>query len=172
MIGVSGFEAGLLESVRESQGIVALGVLALTIAGLTEPVIATIVLAVYWIGLSGYDFAPSYGTVMYMSVVWSLDSTCGCRFPVSMTLALSEPGRAGTRLGGVMAAGALGSGSGLALAFALLTLAGVPIRPLYLLAGGAGRWEPFACLGIPRRIKTPAPASYSGNVIYLLHFSW
>jgi predicted MFS family arabinose efflux permease len=77
--------------------------------------------------------------------------------PNSMTLALTEPGRAGSGLGRVTAAGAMGSGIGLAAAF-ILTLSGVPIRPLYLLAGGAAGVGAAACLGIPRGIKTPGPS--------------
>ncbi len=154
-IGISGFQAGLLEAVRESQGILALGVLAL-IAGLTEPVIASLVLAVYWAGLSGYAFAPSYGAVMGLSVVWSLGLHVWMPLPQSMTLSLAEPGRAGAALGRVTAAGALGAGIGLALAFGL-TMAGVPIRPLYIMAGGAGVVGAAACFFIPRGIKTPGP---------------
>jgi hypothetical protein len=155
-IGASGFQAGLLEAVRESQGIIALGVLAV-IAGLTEPVIATIVLAVFALGISGYSFAPVYGTVMWMSVIWSLGLHMWMPLPNSMTLALSEPGRAGARLGRVAAVGALGSGLGLVVAF-VLTLAGVPIRPLYILVGVAAGLGAVSCLGIPRKIKTPGPS--------------
>jgi predicted MFS family arabinose efflux permease len=154
-IGISGFQAGLLEAVRESQGILALGVLAL-IAGLTEPIIASIVLVLFWVGLSGYSLAPTYGAVMCMSMVWSLGLHVWMPLPNSMTLSLAEPGRVGASLGKVTAAGALGSGIGLALAF-LLTLVGVPIRPLYVLAGAAGAAGAAACLGIPRRMKTPGP---------------
>ncbi len=155
-IGISGLQVGLLEAVRESQGILALGVLAL-IAGLTEPVIASLVLVVVWLGLGSYAFAPSYAAVMSLSVVWSLGLHVWMPLPNSMTLALAEPGKAGSSLGKVTAAGAMGSGIGLALAF-FLTLVGVPIRPLYLLAGGAAAAGAAACLGIPRRIKTPGPS--------------
>jgi hypothetical protein len=155
-IGISGFQAGLLEAVRESQGILALGVLAL-IAGLTEPVIASLVLGIVWVGLSGYSLAPSYGVVMGLSVVWSLGLHVWMPLPNSMTLALAEPGRAGASLGRVTAIGALGAGTGLALAFGL-TMIGVPIRPLYIMAGGAAALGSAACLGIPRKIKTPGPS--------------
>jgi hypothetical protein len=69
-IGISGLQAGLLEAVRESCGIAAFAILAL-LAGLTEPVIASLVLMFFWLGLSAYAFAPSYGLVMAMSVLWS-----------------------------------------------------------------------------------------------------
>jgi hypothetical protein len=155
-IHVSGFQAGLLEAVRESQGILALGVLAL-IAGLAEPLIASLVLVLVCLGLGAYSFAPSYRAVMMMSVVWSLGFHVWSPLPNSMTLALAEPGTAGTQLGKVASAGALGSGIGLAIAFAL-TLIGVPIRPLYLLIGAAAAVGAAACFGIPRKIKTPGPS--------------
>jgi len=155
-IGISGFQAGLLEAVRESQGIIALGLLAL-VAGLVEPRIASLALVLVWVGLSGYSFAPTYGVVMGMSVVWSMGFHVWTPLPSSMTLALAEPGMAGRRLGKVAASGALGSGIGLALAF-VLTLVGVPIRPLYILAGAAAAVGAAACFAIPRNIKTPGPS--------------
>jgi hypothetical protein len=155
-IGISGFQAGLLEAVRESQGIIALGLLAL-VAGLVEPRIASLALILVWVGLSGYSFAPTYGVVMGMSVVWSMGFHVWTPLPSSMTLALAEPGMAGRRLGKVAASGALGSGIGLAIAF-VLTLVGVPIRPLYILAGAAAAVGAAACFAIPRDIKTPGPS--------------
>ena len=152
-IGVSGRQAGFLEAVRESCGIVAFGILAL-LAGLGEPLVATIVLLLVWLGLSAYAFAPTYGWVMAMSVVWSQGLHLWMPLPGSMALALAEPGRAGHRLGQVGAAGALGSAAGLVLALAL-TLLGVKIRPLYLVGGGAALLASLACFGIPRVIRTP-----------------
>jgi hypothetical protein len=152
-IGITGRQAGFLEAVRESCGIAAFGILAL-LAGLGEPLVATLVLLLVWVGLSAYAFVPTYGWVMIMSVVWSQGLHLWMPLPNSMALALAEPGRAGLRLGQVGAAGALGSAAGLAIAFAL-TLVGVKIRPLYLVAGGAALVASFACLGIPRAIRTP-----------------
>jgi predicted MFS family arabinose efflux permease len=152
-IGISGRQAGFLEAVRESCGIAAFGILAL-LAGLGEPLVATLVLLLVWIGLSAYAFAPSYGWVMAMSVVWSQGLHLWMPLPNSMALSLAEPDRAGARLGQVSAAGALGSAAGLAIALGL-TLLGVKIRPLYLVAGGAALVASLACLGIPRVIRTP-----------------
>jgi predicted MFS family arabinose efflux permease len=155
-IGISGLQAGLLEAVRESCGIAAFGFLAL-LAGLTEPIIAFIVLLLFWAGLSTYAFVPSYSLVMGMSVIWSQGLHIWMPLPNSMTLALAEPNRAGARLGQVQGATALGSGIGLAIAF-FLTLLGVHIRPLYLIAGAGAFLAAAACLGIPRQIKTPGPS--------------
>jgi predicted MFS family arabinose efflux permease len=155
-IGISGLQAGMLEAVRESCGIAAFAILAL-LAGLTEPVIATIVLLFLWLGLSAYAFVPSYGLVMAMSVVWSQGFHLWAPLPNSMAIALAEPGRTGARLGQVQGATALGSGISLALALGL-TLLGVRIRPLYLMAGGGALLAAGACLGVPRAIKTPGPS--------------
>jgi hypothetical protein len=155
-IGVSGFQAGLLEAVRESCGIAALGIFVL-VAGLTEPVIATLVLVLVAFGMGSYSRAPTYGYVMILSVTWSLGFHVWTPLPNSMTLALAEPGKAGVRLGKVAAAGALGSAAGLAIAF-VLTLLGVGIRFLYVIAGAAALLAAASCLGIPRNIKAPGPS--------------
>jgi predicted MFS family arabinose efflux permease len=155
-IGINGFQAGLLEAVRESCGIAALGVFVF-IAGLAEPVIASLFLVLIAIGLGSYSLAPTYGWVMILSVTWSLGFHVWIPLPNSMTLALAETGKAGARLGRVAAAGALGSAAGLLLAL-VLTLLKVRIRPLYVLAGGSALLAAAACMGIPRRIKTPGPS--------------
>jgi predicted MFS family arabinose efflux permease len=155
-IGISGFQAGLLEAVRESCGIAALGIFVL-IAGLTEPAIASLFLVLIAVGMGSYSLAPTYRAVMLLSVTWSLGFHVWTPLPSSMTLALAEPGKAGARLGTVGAAGALGSAAGLGIAF-VLTLFGVKIRPLYVIAGAAALLAAAACLGIPRRIKTPGPS--------------
>lgn len=155
-IGVTGFQAGLLEALRESCGIIAFGILAI-LAGLKEPIIASLMLVLVWIGLTAYSVVPSYGTVIVMSLVWSQGLHVWMPLPNSMTLSLAEPGRSGARLGQQQAAGALGSTLGLALAF-VLTLVGVAIRPLYVISGAAALLAAAACLGIPRDLKTPGPS--------------
>ena len=139
-IGISGFQAGLLEAVRESCGIAALGIFVLVAAG-----------------MGSYSYAPTYGAVMLFSLTWSVGFHVWTPLPNSMTLALAEPGKAGARLGRVAAAGALGSAAGLAIAF-VLTVLGVRIRPLYLVAGAAALLGAAACLFIPRRLKTEGPS--------------
>jgi predicted MFS family arabinose efflux permease len=155
-IRVTGFQAGLLETVRESCGIIALGIFAL-LAGVAEPIIASLALVLVCVGMSGYALAPTYGWVMVMSLVWSMGFHVWTPLPNSMTLALAEPGKAGARLGKVAAAGAIGSATGMAVAF-VLTLLGVPIRPLYFVAGLAAAGGVLFCIGIPRGIKAPGPS--------------
>jgi predicted MFS family arabinose efflux permease len=127
------------------------------IAGLAEPVIATVFVVLVAFGLGSYSVAPTYRWVMILSVTWSMGFHVWTPLPNSMTLALAEPGKAGTRLGRVGAAGALGSAGGLAIAFTL-TLLGVRIRPLYLVAGAAALLAAGSCIFIPRNIKTPGPS--------------
>ena len=154
-IHLSGFEIGMLEAVRESCGIFALGVLAL-LAGFAEPLVGAAMLVLLAAGLGGYVFAHSFTWVMLMSLVWSQGLHVWMPLPNSMTLSLAEEGRAGHRLGQIQAAGAAGFGGGLVAAL-ILAVAGVPMRSMYLLAGSAAILAAAACLAIPRQLKTPGP---------------
>jgi len=152
---LTGLQQGLLETFRETCGIVALGVLAV-LAGFAEPLVGAAMLVLLAAGLGAYAFVPDYVWLVMTSLVWSQGLHVWMPLPNSMTFALAEPGRTGHRLGQVRAAGAAGSAAGLVAALAL-RLAGVAIRPLYLLAAAGGLLAAAACLGIPRRIKTPGP---------------
>jgi len=170
-MGLSGFEQGLLETTRETCGIVALGVLAI-LAGFPEPLVAAVMLVLLGLGLGGYAFVPNYFWLVLVSLIWSQGLHVWMPLPNSMALALAEPGRAGLRLGQVQAAGAAGSGLGLLAALALC-LVGVKIRPLFLVAGSVGLVAAVACLGIPRAIKTPGPRLVFRRrygLYYLLNF--
>lgn len=154
-LGVSGLQRGLLDATRETCGIVAFGVLAL-LAGLAEPLVGSVMLVLFAVGLGSYMFVPDFTWVIVASLVWSQGLHVWMPLPNSMALALAEPGRAGYRLGQIRAAGAGGAGLGLTVALGL-TLWGVAIRPLYLLAGAAGLLAAAALFGIPRDIRTPGP---------------
>ena len=154
-MGLSGLARGQLEAFRESCGILALGVLAV-LAGFAEPLVGAGMLVLVAVGLGAYAFVPSYVWLVAAAMVWSQGLHVWMPLPQSMALALAEPGRAGHRLGQMRAAAAAGSGAGLLAALAL-SYAGVAIRPMYLLAGGAALMGGAACLGIGRRIKTPGP---------------
>ncbi|MHC4717020.1 MAG: MFS transporter [Planctomycetota bacterium] len=152
---LSGLEQGLLEAIRESCGILALGALAL-LAGLAEPVLGAAVLVLFAVGLGAYNYVGSYTWLVVTSLVWSQGLHIWMPLPHSMTLAMAEPGRSGHRLGQIRAAAAVGSGVGLAIALALVW-GGVSIRPLFLLAGAAALVAVAACLGVPREIRTIRP---------------
>ena len=155
VMGLSGLQQGLLETYRESCGIIALVILA-ALAGLAEPLIGAAMLVLLGVGLGAYCFVPDYLWLVMASLVWSQGLHVWMPLPRSMTLALAEPGRAGFRLGQLRAAGAVGAAAGLAVA-ALLRLTGVTLRPMFLVAGAAAILGAAACLGIPRKIKTPGP---------------
>lgn len=170
-IGIDGFQMGLIESIRESCGIVAFALLAL-LAGLAEPLIGAAMLLLVAAGLGAYAYAPGYVWVVLLSVAWSQGLHIWMPLPNSMALALAEPGRAGHRLGQLAACGTVG-GMGGFLTGILLTRLGVPIRPLYLLAGVAAVAGAALCLGIPRKIKTPGPRLVFRRrygLYYLLNF--
>jgi len=154
-IGVSGFQMGVLEAFRESCGVVAFAVLAI-LAGLAEPIVGAAMLVLLGAGLASYAFVHDYVWVVALSLIWSQGLHVWMPLPNSMALSLAEPGRAGHRLGQIAAAGSAGWGLGLGAAL-LLTLAGVAMRPLYIVAGAAAVVAAAACLAIPRDLKTPGP---------------
>ena len=154
-LGMDGMQVGLLEAVRESCGITALGVLAV-LAGLAEPLVGAAMLVLLGVGLGSYSIVPSFAWVIPASLVWSAGLHVWMPLPNSMTLSLAEPGQAGRRLGQVQSAGAIGSTVGLLFSLGLSWL-GVGIRGLYLPAAAAGLLAAAACLGVPRGLKTPGP---------------
>ena len=151
-MNLSGLQQGLLEMFRESCGIIALGILAL-LAGLAEPLIGAIVLTFFGIGLASYCYVNNYFWLVIASLVWSQGLHLWMPLPNAMGLALAEPGYEGRRLGQIQAAGAAGSGFGL-IAALVLSIIGVQIRPLYLVAGSAAIIAAASCLCIPRQIRT------------------
>ena len=180
VMGLSEFQQGLLETLRESCGIAALGVLAL-LAGLAEPLVAAGMLVLLAVGLGAYTFVPDYAWLIVASLVWSQGVHVWMPLPNSMALALAEPGRAGHRVGQVRSAGSVGSGVGLVAALVLhrfvfregAATAGQAIRPIYLAAAVAGLLAAGACLGIPRALKTPGPRFVfrrKYGLFYLLSF--
>jgi predicted MFS family arabinose efflux permease len=89
-----------------------------------------------------------------------------------MALALAEPDCVGRRIGQIQAAGAAGSGLGLVCAL-VLNIVGVPIRPLYIVAGSAALIASAACLYIPRQIQSEKPRLIirrKYGLYYLLNF--
>jgi len=148
-------QLGMLEASREGCGIVAFGVLAI-LAGLAEPLIGAAMLVLMAIGLGSYAGSHTFTSILMLSLVWSQGLHCWMPLPNSMMLALAEPGRAGLRLGQLSAAGAIGSAVALAIAIGLLFV-GVPLRSLYIVAGGSALLGAMACAGVPRQIKTPGP---------------
>jgi hypothetical protein len=168
VIGITGYQKGILEAIRESCGIFALGLLAL-LSGLAEPLIGAAMILVFGLGLSAYAGVHSFFWLTAFSLVWSQGLHIWMPLPNSMMMSLAEKGKTGHRLGQLGAAGAFGGVGGLVLALILTSGlhisflhihvpgAGVPLRLMYLVAGGAAILAAAACLGIPRDIKTPGP---------------
>ncbi|MBT3375954.1 MAG: MFS transporter [Lentisphaerae bacterium] len=154
-IGVSAFQLGLMEAIRETCGITALLVLAL-LSGLPEPLVGAGMIAVFAVGLGGYAIVPGYGWALVASVVWSQGLHVWMPLPSSMAISLAEPGRAGHRLGQMRAAGSAGFTGGLVVAL-LLAKADISMRPMFGMALVVGCLGAVACFGIPRNIKTPGP---------------
>lgn len=150
---LTGLQQGVLEAVRESCGIFALGVLAL-LAGMSEPRIGTIMLVVLSVGLSSYAIVPSFSWLLVASFIWSQGFHVWVPLPNSMGLAIAPKGHEGRMLGTLAAAGAVGSVVAILLAL-LLNHLGVGIRPLWFVAGAACLLAAGACTQIPRDIRAP-----------------
>ncbi len=170
-IGVNAEQQGRLEACRETCGITAFLVLA-ALAGFAEPLVGAAMLVLLALGLAAYSLVHEFTWVIVLSLVWSQGLHVWMPLPNSMTLALAEPGRAGHRLGQIAAAGSAGFGLGLAASF-ILSLVGVGMRPMYIVAGGAAVCGAAACLGIYRKVKTPGPRlvfKRKYGLYYLLSF--
>ena len=170
-IGVNAEQQGRLEACRETCGITAFLVLA-ALAGFAEPLVGAAMLVLLALGLAAYSLVHEFTWVILLSLVWSQGLHVWMPLPNSMTLALAEPGRAGHRLGQIAAAGSAGFGLGLAASF-VLSLVGVGMRPMYVVAGGAAVCGAAACLGIYRNVKTPGPRlvfKRKYGLYYLLSF--
>lgn len=154
-MNISGFQQGLLEMFRESCGIFALGLLAL-LAGFAEPLIGAVMLVFVAIGLGSYCFVHEFFWLIIASLIWSQGLHIWMPLPNSMGLALAEPGSEGKCLGRIQASGAAGSGIGLVCAM-ILNAVGMPIRPLFIVAGAASIVAAGACLYIPRQIHSEKP---------------
>lgn len=150
-MGLTPMQQGLLEGIRETCGITALGVLAL-LGGVSEPLLGAAMLSVLGAGLIGYLRVPDFGWLIAVSLVWSQGLHVWMPLPQSMALALAEPGGAGRRLGQIAAAGAAGAAAGLGTAW-LMGRLGVPIRPMFAVAGSVALAGGACCLGLPRGIK-------------------
>ena len=170
-LGIDGFQKGLVEAVRETCGITALLIFAV-LAGMVERTIGFFAIAVFAVGLGSYFCVYHYFWVVVLSLVWSQGLHVWMPLPNSMMLSLAEPGRTGLRLGQLQAVGSIASGAALALCW-IMTVVHVPIRPIYIVAGLVALIGAFACLAIPRDIKTPGPRFVFRrryNLYYMLCF--
>jgi hypothetical protein len=154
-LGIDGFQKGLVEAIRETCGITALLILAV-LAGMTERIIGFLSIAVFAVGLGAYYGVYHYFWVVILSVIWSQGLHVWMPLPNSMMLSLAEPGRTGYRLGQLQAVGSIASGAALVVCW-ILCVVHVPLRPIYVVAGLVALVGAFACLAIPRDIKTPGP---------------
>ena len=170
-LGIDGFQKGLVEAARETCGITALLIFAI-LAGMIERTIGFFAIAVFAVGLGSYFCVYHYFWVVVLSMVWSQGLHVWMPLPNSMMLSLAEPGRTGQRLGQLQAVGSIASGAALVVCWGM-SVAHVPIRPIYIIAGLVALVGACACLAIPRDIKAPGPRFVfrrKYNLYYMLCF--
>jgi len=131
-IGVRPEQLGILESIRETPGFLTAFISGLTVK-LAQPVLAGISLLLVGLGIGNYVHVYHLLPLIYWSLVWSTGLHSWMAILPSMSLSLSEKGRAGRRLGQISATAALATVSGLGLVY-LLSLR-IGYRLIFLLAG-------------------------------------
>lgn len=111
-------DLGGLESVREIPGLLA-ALMAGTLVALAETRIAAIGLAITAIGVGATGNMGSIGSLVAITVLWSIGFHIYAPVSSAITLALSKGKEGGRHLGRMSAVGAFGTVAGLALATAL-----------------------------------------------------
>lgn len=155
-INATASQMGYIEAARETCGILAFLILG-AVAGIAEPLVASVALFFVGLGLASYAFVPkNYLWVLGLSLIWSQGLHVWFPLPNSMCMAIAEEGKTGYRLGQLSAAGSAGSFFGVLTAL-LMVLFGIEMRPIYLVAGLVAVLGAIACLGVPRKSRLPGP---------------
>lgn len=126
-------QLGILESIRELPGFLVVILAAVTMR-VAEPVLASIAISLFAVGLAAYRVVYDLPTLIVCSLIWSIGMHTWMPLQPSMTLAVSEEHSKGRRLGQISAAGALGSICGMMFVLAVGKLLG--FRNIFLIAGG------------------------------------
>ncbi|MFN3653060.1 MAG: MFS transporter [Armatimonadota bacterium] len=95
---VSPERMGLLESLREVPGLLTAGIIGL-LAGIAEPRLAVVALALVAAGIGATGQAGSYWPLVACNLLWSLGLHIWLTVQPSLTLTLSQEGRHGYSLG-------------------------------------------------------------------------
>jgi MFS family permease len=106
-------QLGILESLRESPGLVMAFVLALAMH-IAEPMLGSAALILIVMGFLGYSHTESFPPIVAYSVLWSIGLHIWMPLQSAMTLSLAEEGKKGKRLGQIGACAGLGNVIGIA----------------------------------------------------------
>lgn len=101
-------QLGILESLRESPGLVMAFVLALAMH-IAEPTLSFGAMILMVVGFLGYSRTNSFTPLVLYSVLWSVGLHIWMPLQSAMTLALAKEGEKGKRLGQIGAWGGLGT---------------------------------------------------------------
>ncbi len=152
--GIDGAGMGLIQSVREIPGFLALLVIYLTVV-IREQSIAILSVAVLGLGVALVGLFPTLGGLLATTLIFSFGFHYFETVNQSMTLQFVPTGEAAQFLGRVRAWGAFGSIVAVGAAFLLTQLLGY--RSLFMLGGGGVALAALATLAVFPRYEAPLP---------------
>ena len=128
-IGISPFEIGILETIREVPGLLSV-LMAAVVMMLLEPVVAGLALLLMAIGVLNYFHVDSVTSLIIFSLVWSVGFHTWAPLSMSLALRFGNDAEAGTRLGILRSSGNIAALAGIAVVYLVTT--GLGYRPMFL----------------------------------------
>ncbi len=128
-IGISPFQIGILETIREVPGLLSV-LMAAVVMMLLEPVVAGLALLLMAIGVLNYFHVDSVTSLIIFSLVWSIGFHTWAPLSMSLALRFGNDAEAGTRLGILRSSGNIAALAGIAVVY--LVTAGLGYRPMFL----------------------------------------
>ncbi len=143
-IGISPFELGLLETIREVPGLLSV-LMAAVVMMLLEPMVAGIALLLMAFGVLNYFYIDSVSLLIVFSLIWSVGFHTWAPLSMSLALRFGKDSETGTRLGILRSSGNIAALAGIAVVY--LVTAGFGFRPMFIFSGvmiGLGGLTMFA----------------------------
>ena len=131
-IGITPFELGLLETIREIPGLLSV-LMAAAVMMLLEPVVAGIALLLMAFGVLNYFYVDSVALLIVFSLIWSIGFHTWSPLAISLALRYGKDADMGTRLGILRSSGNIAALAGIAVVY--LVTAGFGFRPMFIFSG-------------------------------------
>ena len=131
-IGITPFELGLLETIREVPGLLSV-LMAAVVMMLLEPVVAGIALLLMAFGVLNYFYIDSVALLIVFSLIWSIGFHTWSPLAISLALRFGKDSEMGTRLGILRSSGNIAALAGIAVVY--LVTAGFGYRPMFIFSG-------------------------------------